>query len=85
MINDQNCALHMYAGLLTGFIFGFWRGLLLLQQEMEVLPTAELHRLTSILTGMQPLGHACFFAIIGGWLFVAVYENNVEKVNTAHS
>jgi hypothetical protein len=84
MIDEQKCALYMYAGLLTGFIFGFWRGLSLLQQKMEVLHTAELHRFSSTLTGMLPLGQACFFAIVGGWLFAAVYENNAEKVNIVH-
>jgi hypothetical protein len=82
MIEDQKLVLHWYAGLLAGFVFGFWRGLSLLQLEMEERRAAELDRLTSSLLGMQPLGQACIFSIIGGWLFVRVCENNKEKVTT---
>lgn len=79
MPDDQKYDLHLYAGVLTGFVFGFWRGLLLLQQEMEELSGVELDRVTSSLIGMQPLGYACIFSILGGWLFVRLYQNNARK------
>lgn len=79
MPDDQKYDLHLYAGVLTGFVFGFWRGLLLLQQEMDELCSVELDRVTSSLIGLQPLGHACIFAILGGWLFVRLYQNSVGK------
>lgn len=82
MVDDQKHVLHLYAGLLAGFVLGFWRGLLLLQQDMEVLHAAEFDRLTSSLIGMQPLGQACIYAILGGWLFVKLYEDNRETVRT---
>lgn len=74
MIDDQRHVLQTYAGLLAGFIVGFWRGLALVQQEMEKLATVELDRLTSSLIGMQPLGQSCFYACVGYWLCWMLYE-----------
>lgn len=79
MIDDQNHVLQTYAGLLAGFIFGFWRGLSLVQQEMEKLAAVELDRLTSCLIGMQPLGQACFYSCAGYWLCWVLYEFTVDQ------
>lgn len=79
MIDDQKHILQSYAGLLAGFLVGFWRGVLLLQQEMDKLPTLEPEPLTCILIGLQPLGHACFYACLGYWLCWLLYEFTADQ------
>ncbi len=79
MIDDQKHVLQTYAGLLAGFIFGFWRGLTLLQQEMEQLRAVELDRMTASLIGLQPLGQACFYSCLGYWLCWILYEFTFDQ------
>ena len=79
MNDDQNQVLQTYAGLLAGFVVGFWRGWLLVGQEMEKLASVDMDRLTASLIGMQPLGQACFYACVGYWLCWALYGFTVDR------
>lgn len=79
MNDDQISDLHLLAGLMVGFFLGFWRGLLQLQQQIDERLTADLDRVSSVLTGMQPLGQACIFALLGACLFTLLYQNNLEN------
>ena len=63
MSQELKVSLYGYVGMLSGFIVGFCHGLAY-QDSLDLWP---MNSAEALLLGLQPLGHASFFALVG-WL-----------------
>lgn len=76
---DQKVAWRGLMGWLMGFIVGYWRGTVYLDD----FPLAPALPVDAMLLGLQPLGHAVFFAVVGWWSLQ--FWNGVPVLAEQHS